>query len=242
MHKIKIIADSTFDLSPELIKKYNIDIVYLYINLGDEILRDTIDVSPTDIFNYVQKTNVLPGTAAPSVSDFKDAFEKYSNNGFEIICITISSLMSCTYQNACIAAQETCGVSVVDTLNLSTGGGHIVLNAAMMAQQGMDAASIISQIQTMTSKVRSSFILNNLEYMKKGGRCSTIAVLGANLLKIKPTILVENGKMRVGNKYRGAFKRLLRIMLMFNLLIKTILEQTGFSSHILVVREKLWML
>lgn len=209
MHKIKIIADSTCDLSPELIKKYDIEIVYLYINLGDEISRDTIDVSPTDIFNCVQKTKVLPGTVAPSIADFKDAFEKYSKDEFDIICFTISSLMSSTYQNACIAAGEVGGVSVVDTCNLSTGGGHIVLNAALMARNGIDASSIVSQMRAMASKVRASFILDNLDYIRKGGRCSTIAALGANLLKIKPTILVEDGKMRVGNKYRGAFQKVL---------------------------------
>lgn len=209
MKKIKIIADSTCDLSPDLIKKYDIEIVYLYINLGDEILRDTIDVSPQDIFDYVQNTKILPGTVAASIADFKDAFEKYIKEDYEIICLTISSGMSSTYQNACIAAQEVGGVHIVDTCNLSTGGGHLVLNAALMAQNGMKALDILTQLQTMTSKVCASFILDNLDYMRKGGRCSTIAALGANLLKIKPAILVENGKMKVGNKYRGTLQKVL---------------------------------
>jgi DegV family protein with EDD domain len=209
MHKIKIISDSTCDLSTELIKKYDIEIVYLYINLGDEISRDTIDVSPQDIFDYVQKTKILPGTVAASIADFKDAFERYTKEGFEIICFTISSEMSSTYQNACIAAQDVDGVYIVDTRNLSTGGGHIVLNAALMVQSGMEASDIVSQLKAMTSKVRASFILDNLDYMRKGGRCSAIAALGANLLKIKPTILVENGKMKVGNKFRGTLQKVL---------------------------------
>jgi DegV family protein with EDD domain len=209
MHKIKIIADSTCDLSPELLKKYDIEIVYLFINLGDEIFRDTIDVSPQNIYDYVQKTKILPGTVAPSIADFKDKFEKYTKEDYKIICFTISSEMSSTYQNACIAAQEVGGVHVVDTRNLSSGGGHIVLNAALMAQSGMDVLDIVSQLRAMTSKVRASFILDNLDYMRKGGRCSTIAALGANLLKIKPTIVVENGNMRVGSKFRGTLQKVL---------------------------------
>jgi DegV family protein with EDD domain len=238
MHKIKIIADSTCDLSLELLKKYDIDIVYLYINLGDEILRDTIDVSPQDIFNYVQKTKILPGTVAASIADFKDAFEKYTKEGFEIICFTISNEMSSTFQNACIAAQEVGGVHIVDTRNLSTGEGHLVLNAALMAQNGMEALDIVTQLQAMTSKVHASFILDNLDYIRKGGRCSTIAALGANLLKIKPTILVENGKMRVGNKFRGTLQKVLEEYVDIQLAGRTdIRTERIFITHTGCTRE-----
>lgn len=210
MATVKIISDSTCDLSPELIEKYNIDIVPLYINLDGRVLRDGMDVKPEDIFASVEKTGVLPGTIAASVTDFKEIFEKYRNNGCEIVCHTISSEMSSSNQNAKIAADEVGGVWVVDSRNLSTGVGHVVINSALMAQQGMSASSIAKALESeIIPKVRSSFILGDMDYMKKGGRCSGVAALGANLLKIKPTIIVENGRMKVGHKFRGTLPKVL---------------------------------
>lgn len=209
MPKIKIVSDSTCDLSPELLKKYDVEIVSLYINLGGKILKDVVEITPKDIYEYVDKNKILPGTIASTVEDFKQVFQKWVSQGYQVICHTISSDMSCSCQNARIAAEEVGGVWVVDSRNLSSGVGHVVVNSAIMAQSGMEAPEIVKQLENLIPRVRASFILDNLDYMKKGGRCSSVAVLGANLLKIKPTILVENGNMKVGHKFRGPLKKVI---------------------------------
>lgn len=209
MSKIKIVADSTCDLSPQILEAHGIELVHLYINLGDRQVKDLTETNSKQLIDYVSKSGVLPGTMAPSIEDFKTVFEKWRAEGNEIICITISGDMSSTFQNAKIAGDEVGGVYTVDSRNLSTGNGHIVLNAALMAESGLNAAEIVKNLEELTPKVRSSFILDTLAYMKKGGRCSTVAALGANLLKIKPEIVVRDGKMVVGHKYRGTLKKVL---------------------------------
>ncbi len=209
MPRIKILSDSTCDLSADLLEEYDIGIIPLYINLGGSILPDGVAVSPDDIYAYVEKTGELPGTIAGSIEDFKKAFQTYRDQGFEIICHTISSEMSCSFQNATIAAQEVDGVYVVDSRNLSSGVGHVVLNAAIMARQGMAAPDIVKELENIIPKVRASFVIDTLDYLKKGGRCSGIMLLGANLLKIKPSILVKDGLMTVGHKYRGTLSNVL---------------------------------
>jgi DegV family protein with EDD domain len=209
MARIKILSDSSCDLSSELIDKYRIGIIPFYINLGGATYLDGADVNAQDIYEYVAKNNILPGTIACSIENFKNTFEKWHAEGYEVICHTISSEMSGSYQNAMIASEGLDGVHVVDTKNLSTGCGHVVLNAAIMAEKGMAAADIISALSDIVPKVRASFILDNLEYMRKGGRCSSIALLGSNLLKIKPEIFVEDGNMKVGHKFRGPLTKVL---------------------------------
>ena len=137
MPKIKILSDSTCDLSAELVEKYEIGLIPLYINLGGRVLPDGVSVSPDDIYAYVEKTGELPGTIASSIEDFRKAFQTYRDQGYEVICHTISSDMSCSFQNARIAAQEVDGVYVVDSRNLSSGVGHVVINAAIMARQAV---------------------------------------------------------------------------------------------------------
>ena len=209
MPKIKIVSDSSCDLSPELLQKYDISIIPFFINLGGKILKDGIEVTPNDIYEYVNLSSVLPGTIACSIEDFRQFFVKWKNEGYEIICHTVSSDMSCSYQNARIAAEDMDGVYLVDSRNLSTGVGHVVLNAAIMVQSGMKAKEIVSELELLIPRVRSSFILNNLEYMCKGGRCSSLMLLGSNILKIKPEIIVEGGMMKVGHKFRGLFSKVL---------------------------------
>jgi DegV family protein with EDD domain len=209
MAKIKILSDSSCDLSPELLQKYDIGIIPFYINLGGTALLDGVEIDSQGIFDYVAKNGILPGTIACSVDNFKQTFEKWRGEGYEVICHVVSSDMSGCSQNARIAAEGMDGIHIVDSRNLSSGVGHVVLNAAIMAQQGMATTNIVKALEDIIPKVRSSFILDNLEYMRKGGRCSSIALLGSNLLKIKPEILVEDGKMKVGHKFRGPFKRVL---------------------------------
>lgn len=209
MSKIKIVADSTCDLSPEMLADHGIDVIQLYINLGDKQLKDLVETNSQQLIDYVNRSGVLPGTMAPSIEDFKTVFEKWRGEGYEVICITISGEMSSTFQNAKIAGDEVGGVYAVDSRNLSSGGGHIVLNAALMAERGLEAPEIVRNLEELVPKVRASFILDTLAYMKKGGRCSTVAALGANLLKIKPEIYVKDGTMSVGHKYRGTLKKVL---------------------------------
>ena len=201
--KIKIISDSTGDLSPELIEKYDIAIVPLYVLMGDNMQKDGLEVTPEDIYAHVEKTGKLPSTSAPNLGDFQDEFKKWRDQGYDIVHFNISSDFSSSYQNACAAAEGMDGVYVVDTRNLSTGSGLVVLHGAELAQQGKSAAEIKAACDAMVDKVEASFVVDSIDYLHKGGRCSSVAALGANLLKLKPLIEVVDGKMKAGKKYRG---------------------------------------
>lgn len=201
--KIKIISDSTGDLSPELIEKYDIAIVPLYVLMGDNMQKDGLEVTPDDIYAHVEKTGKLPSTSAPNLGDFQDEFKKWRDQGYDIVHFNISSDFSSSYQNACAAAEGMDGVYVVDTRNLSTGSGLVVLHGAELAQQGKSAAEIKAACDAMVDKVEASFVVDSIDYLHKGGRCSSVAALGANLLKLKPLIEVIDGKMKAGKKYRG---------------------------------------
>ena len=205
--KIKISADSTCDLSPELIERYHIGITPLYIIRGEETLRDGIDVRPEELYEYANVTGKLCKTAAVNVSDYLAYFAACREEYDAGIHFTISSDMSACYQNACIAAQEFTNVYPVDSRNLSTGIGHLVLDAAEMAEQGMDAADIASALEKKREKLDVSFVIDTLEYLKRGGRCSALVAMSANLLHLKPCIEVKDGKMGVGHKYRGKLEK-----------------------------------
>ena len=207
--KIKIISDSTCDLSPELIKKYDIEILPLYVSIGDNNLLDGVEVTPDDIYEYVDKSGKLPSTSAPNLSDFLDLFRKWRSEGYEIVHFNISGDFSSSYRNACMAAEEVGGVYVVDSRNLSTGQGHVVLYGAELAAEGKSAEEIVEACNKITSKVEASFVVDSIDYLHKGGRCSSVAALGANLLKLKPCIDVIDGKMTSGKKYRGKIDKVI---------------------------------
>ena len=207
--KIIISSDSTCDLSKELIDRYNIRILPLGVTLGDSIYRDGVDVSPDDIYAYVAKTGLLPKTSAVNMAENADFFAELTKDGSAVIHFTISSSMSATYNNARVAAEEFEDVYVVDSKNLSTGNGLLVLAAAEMAKQGMEAREIAQKVSAMADCVDASFVVDKLEYLVKCGRCSAAAAFGANLLQLKPCICVKNGAMGVGKKYRGKFERVL---------------------------------
>lgn len=202
---IAITSDSTTDLGKELIEKYNIAILPLGVTLGDKNYLDGLDITPDDIYAHHAKTGELPKTSAANLGDCLDFFQKFVDDGKAVIHFTISSEMSSTYNNARMAAENFENVYVVDSKNLSTGGGLLVLAAAEMAEKGMPAQEIYDEIQKLVPCVDASFVIDNLEYLHKGGRCSAVAVFGANLLKLKPCIEVKNGSMGVGKKYRGKF-------------------------------------
>lgn len=207
--KIKITSDSTCDLSPELIKKYNIDLIPLYVVMGDDTKKDGVEASPEDIYSFVDKTGVLPKTSAPNLSDFVDVFTKYRGEGYEVVHFNISADFSSSYATACVAAAEVGGVRVVDTRNLSTGSGLVVLHACELAQQGKSAEEIAKDCSELTGRVEASFVVDSIDYLHKGGRCSSVAALGANLLKLKPCIEVLDGKMKSAKKYRGLIDKVI---------------------------------
>lgn len=207
--KVKIISDSTCDLSKELLEKYEISIVPLYVVLNDETKRDGLEVTPEDIYSYVDKNGKLPSTSAASIGDYLDVFKYWREQGYEIVHFDISSDFSSTYHNACMAAEEVGGVYVVDSRNLSTGQGLAVLHGAEMAQDGKSAKEIYEECTALTSKIEASFVVDSIDYLYKGGRCSALAAFGANLLKLKPCIEVKDGKMNPGKKYRGNISRVM---------------------------------
>ena len=202
---IKISADSTCDLSPELVAAYDIGITPLYIVMDEQTLRDGLEVKPEDLYNRFRDTGKLCRTAAVNVADYIAFFREQLQSHDAVIHFTISSDMSGCYQNACLAAQEFDGrVFPVDARNLSTGIGHLVLDAAEMANAGEKTASeIVDVLNEKKEKLDVSFVLDTLEFLKAGGRCSSLAAFGANLLSLKPSIEVKNGTMGVGKKYRG---------------------------------------
>ncbi len=202
---IVITSDSTCDLSAELKERYDIKIIPLGVTLGDKTYFDGVDVTPDDIYAYNKETGELPKTTAANFGDCVDFFTPFVNDGKTVIHFALSSEMSSTYNNARMAAMEFENVYVIDSRNLSTGGGLLVIAAAEMAKEGMAAEDIVAEIEKLVPCVDASFVIDNLEYLHKGGRCSAVAVFGANLLKLKPCIEVKNGSMGVGKKYRGKF-------------------------------------
>ena len=202
----KITADSTCDLSPELLEQYGLGLTPLYVQLGEKTYRDGVDIFPDDIYAHVANGGDLATTAAVNLADYVRLFSVLSRKYDFVIHICISSNFSCCYQNASLAAAEYPNVYIVDSRNLSTGHGLVVLEAERCAREGMAPQEIVSYLQVLTEQVDASFILSRLEYMKKGGRCSSVAVLGANLLRLRPAIEVTDGKMHVCKKYRGTFE------------------------------------
>lgn len=205
--KIKISADSVIDLSPQMIAENDIAIVPLFVTLGGTSYIDGVDVTPDDIYAFVSKTGQLPKTAAVSEEAYRGVFKKYTDEGYAIIHFNISAEMSASHQNAKAAAEGMNNVYVIDSRNLSSGVGLLVLHACDLIKEGLDAKTIAEKVQRRIPFVQASFIIDKLDYLHKGGRCSSITLLGANLLSIKPTIEVKNGKMVVGKKYIGSLKR-----------------------------------
>lgn len=207
--KIKIISDSTCDLSKELLEKYDITLVPLTIVKDGQAYQDGITITPAEIFAHVAAGGDLCSTTALNAGEYEDYFRKFANSYDGILHINISAEFSCSYQNACLAAEEFDNVRVVDSRNLSTGQGLVVLHACKLAQTCSSLDELQKEVQAFTEKVEASFVLDRLEYMVKGGRCSAAAALGANILGLKPCIEVKNGKMSVVKKYRGSYNKCL---------------------------------
>ena len=206
---IKITSDSTCDLSKDLLERYQVTVMPLCVNLGDKVYRDGESIMPTDIFNYVSETGNLPTTSAINIGDYQDFFAPLAAEYEAVIHINLGSGFSSCHQNALLAAEVFDNVYAVDSCNLSSGQGLLVIEAALAALRGEKAEDIVAMLKELTGRIDTSFVLDKLDYLAKGGRCSSVVALGANLLKLKPCINLEHGKMDVGKKYRGVWSKTL---------------------------------
>lgn len=209
MDKVIILADSTCDLSPELLKAYDISTIPLMITMGDDITKkDGTEVTPDEIYSWSDNTKQTPKTAAPTIGDAIAFLEPFTKYDVDIIYFGISESMSTTC-NVLRLAADNLGfkkLHVLDSKNLSTGIGLQVLRAAELAKRGLSAKDILRDNNEINNKVRASFVVDTLTYLHRGGRCSAVTKLLANTLRLKPEIVVVDGKMLVGKKYRGNIK------------------------------------
>lgn len=209
--KIKITADSTCDLSSELIQKYDVGIMPLQVVLGDRTCRDGVDITPQDIFNYVKETGVLPKTAAGTGAEYTEFFKKELVGYDALIHFNISAKASSSHDNAVIAAKSFKGkVLVVDSQALSTGQGLLVLKACDLAAAGKKPKDIVETVEKLRSNVNTSFVPDVLDYLHKGGRCSLASLIGAKVLKLHPLISMKEGQMYAKKKYMGSLERCLK--------------------------------
>ncbi|MNM96929.1 Fatty acid-binding protein [compost metagenome] len=215
MSKVKIFADSTSDLPASWITKHQIGIIPLYVVFNDETYRDGLDITPSDIYRRVAENGSLPKTTAPSPKDFMDAFAPHIEQGHDIVYISISSSLSSTYQNALIAADEfpEGRIKVFDSLNLCSGIGLLVMKAARAAEQGQSAEQIISILESCRPLVETEFVIDTLEYLYKGGRCSGMQNFIGSLLQIRPVLKVVNGSIIPAYKVRGKKEKAVQQML-----------------------------
>ena len=196
MRKVILTADSTCDLTKELCSRFNVQAyIPLHIVLGEKSYEDGVNINPPDIYKNFEATGVLPKTAAVNVGEYSDFFKRFTDEGNSVVHICLGSALSSSYQNAVTAASELENVYPIDSCNLSSGSGHLVIEAAKLIEQGLDAKTVAEKVKGMTSKVQASFVIQTLEYLHKGGRCSGLLRFGATILRIKPQIIVSDGKM-----------------------------------------------
>ena len=205
MNKVVIIVDSTCDLPKEIIEKNNLVIVPLTVNFPDESYYDGVDITTPQLYKMVSERGILPKTAAITLGEIYNVFEKWIDAGYDIVYTGISSQMSKSHENAVMMSKEfpEGRIEVVDSGNLSTGIGLLVVKACTWREEGKDVHEIARLMREEVSYVRSQFVVDTMEYLHKGGRCSSVAKLFGTILKIKPLIVVRDGKMSVGGKPRG---------------------------------------
>lgn len=204
---VKISADSTCDLG-KYGEERKITIMPLSVILGDKSYRDGLEIVPQDIFDYVEKTGTLPKTSAPTIADYEEFFARQLEGGGELLHFNISSKSSSSYDHAAEAAKTFAGsVTVIDSKALSSGQGLLVMKAADLAAEGKGAQEITEEIRALVPKTNTSFVPDRLDYLYKGGRCSRMAMYGANLLKIHPLIEMHDGQLFADKKYRGNMQK-----------------------------------
>lgn len=210
MKRIGISADSSCDLSAELADQYGIAVIPQAIIMDGKTYRDGIELKPADIFRHVSEGGEICSTTAINTAEYCGVFSELRKECGALIHFTIGSGLSSCYQNAVLAANEVPGVTVVDSMNLTTGIGYLAVAAAKMAAAGMELEEITAKLEELKAHMDVSFVIDKLDYLKKGGRCSAVTAFGANLLNIKPSICMKNGTLAVEKKYRGAFRQCVR--------------------------------
>ena len=207
--KVRITADSTCDLSPELVRKYDIGIAPLSVIIDGQVFHDGVDVTPRDIFRAVDAGKSVR-TAAVNAYEYREFFTRQLESCDQIVHICISSEFSTCWNDAAEASRNMDNVFVVDSRNLSTGSGLLVLEGAEMAAKGMNGAEIAETLKERTGLVDASFTVRTVDYLRRGGRCSGLEAMGAKLLHIRPSIVVQDGRMHPGEKYRGRYEHYLK--------------------------------
>ena len=212
-NKVIITADITCDLNKKLEEKYDVKVMPLHIVIGGKTYEDWVNITPEELYKIFYDTKELPHTTAVSVGEYIDFFKNYINDGYDIVHISLGSKLSVTHQSSVLAAAEFPGrVYSIDSCNLSSGSGLLVIKACELRDAGKSAEEIYNAVSAMVTKSHASFVLDRLDFMHAGGRCSAVAMLGANMLSLKPSIEVQNnngGAMGVGKKYRGKYDKVL---------------------------------
>jgi DegV family protein with EDD domain len=204
---VKISADSTCDLSVEIINRLDISIVPLNVVVGNDVYQDGVNIFPEDIVRFVDSEGAICRTASINVHEYRRHFDVLSKSKDDIVHVCLGSEFSSCYQNAVLASKEFDNVHVIDSRNLSTGSGHLVYEGALMAQNEAPTADILNMMKENINKIDASFVIDRLDYLVKGGRCSAFTAQSAKLLNIKPSIQVLDSEMHPGKKYRGSFER-----------------------------------
>ena len=242
MHRpVCITYDSTCDLTPQLLERFRIRTIPLTIQSGERVFPDDGSYTSADLYDGYRRDGTLPKTSAISPEEFRSFFSAILDEGFDIVHIDISSDLSCTCQNAVMAAQELVdkgAIHVVDSRQLSTGGGLLALQGAKLRDDGMAASDIAAELRRLAPLSDTSFVLDTLEYMWKGGRCSGVTALGANMLKLKPSLEIRDGKLVVCKKYRGAMEKVYRQYVTERLADKAVVDDWAFITHSGEVSEK----
>ena len=235
MHRpVCITYDSTCDLTPQLLERFRIRTIPLTIQSGERVFPDDGSYTSADLYDGYRRDGTLPKTSAISPEEFRSFFSAILDEGFDIVHIDISSDLSCTCQNAVMAAQELAdkgAIHVVDSRQLSTGGGLQALQGAKLRDDGMAASDIAAELRRLAPLSDTSFVLDTLEYMWKGGRCSGVTALGANMLKLKPSLEIRDGKLVVCKKYRGAMEKVYRQYVTERLADKAVVDDWAFITH-----------
>ena len=235
MHRpVCITYDSTCDLTPQLLERFRIRTIPLTIQSGERVFPDDGSYTSADLYDGYRKDGTLPKTSAISPEEFRNFFSAILDEGFDVVHIDISSDLSCTCQNAVLAAQELTDqgqIHVVDSRQLSTGGGLLALQGAKLRDDGMAASDIAAELRRLAPLSDTSFVLDTLEYMWKGGRCSGVTALGANMLKLKPSLEIRDGKLVVCKKYRGAMEKVYRQYVTERLADKAVVDDWAFITH-----------
>lgn len=212
-NKVIITSDITCDLNWDLEQRYGVTTIPLHIVIGGKSYEDWVNITPEELYEIFYKTKELPHTTAGSVGEYTDFFRQFTDKGYDVVHLSLGSKLSVTHQSSVLAAEEFDGhVFSVDTQNLSSGSGLLVIKACELRDEGLSAKEIAEKVTATVPKAHASFVLDRLDFMHAGGRCSAIAMLGANLLSLKPSIEVHNddgGAMGVGKKYRGKYDKVL---------------------------------